>query len=411
MLIYLNTTFLAILEFSKANPIIASAAGLWGLSAITFFLRDIPSKIWGFIVRQTTTTLDLNSQDAIFHDFLTWLSTHKLHRFVRTVNISNRGYSTDYGRASKGLSGINIGYGRTYFFHNKRFFSVYRGKEAASNTDNTKEVLSLTVLGRTHTVFKSLFDAVKTDSKEDLADFTRIYRYNDVWESATTNFKRDPSTVILNKEVGDKLYSSIDSFLSSQQWYRKNGIPYKLGILLTGPPGTGKTSLIKAVCAKYNRNLYTLNIGSMTDDKLIDAISTAGPASVIAIEDIDAFGIKVSREDANEYNKAVSITMSGLLNGIDGASTPENIILIATTNHIEKLDPALIRDGRFDIKLHIDNLNEAAVTQYLSNKYEDFKLPEGFKFNKLLPAATIQRLVFENRTDYTEVLKHFKEIP
>lgn len=211
-------------------------------------------------------------------------------------------------------------------------------------------------------------------------------------------------TVIVSKEVETKLYGTVDTFIESKKWYRDNGIPYKLGILLSGPPGTGKTSLIKALCAKYDRDLFTINIGSISDAAFLKAMSCAPEKSIIAIEDIDGYGVNVNRDEKQEKNP-LGLTMSGLLNGLDGVASPEDLIVIATTNYLNRLDPALIRDGRFDLKLTVDNMDLDSVIRYLNSKYKDFTMPHNLVLKPDISPAHIQRLVFNNRFNVSRVLE------
>jgi mitochondrial chaperone BCS1 len=405
MLQHLNELFLGILTFSKANPIIASALGLWGLSAVTFFLRDVPSTIYRFIKRQVTTTLDLNSQDRVYHEFLEWLSLNKMHSMVRTININSGrysagSYSVSYNSSTKNVS---LGYGKTFFTHNKRLYFVSRYKDSANQTEMVKEILTITVFGRSHEALKTLLFDVKK-SKEKPKIYTEVYGFsNDSWTYQCSNYKRMPETVIVDKEVEKKLYGSIDNFLSSKDWYVKNGVPYRLGILLSGPPGTGKTSLIKAICAKYERELYTLSLSNISDARFLDAMARTPENCVIAIEDIDAFNLNINREADSKDKLGNVLTISGLLNGLDGVASAENRILIATTNHVSKLDSALLRDGRFDLKLVIGNMSSDTLRRYLSVMYKDFDI--SLKLPDNVCPATIQRLVFENQTNYHKVLE------
>ena len=406
-----NSIFLQIGTFAKANPIIASAIGLWGLSVVTFLCRDIPRKVIDFIVYQSTTTLELNSQDEIFFQFLKWISTHKLHRFVRTLNLNN-GRPSRYGsEEDEKRSGLSIGYGRMFFFHEGRLFLVYRSKESSNQTERVKETLSIRVLGRNQKIFGTLFEAaIKADDKDQI--YTKIYTYStDFWSQSTRQFKRDPATVAISPEAEEKLYSTIDSFIGDKDWYVKNGVPYRLGILLEGPPGTGKTSLIKAICAKYNRPLYLLNLGAVNDGSLLSALADVPEGAVVAIEDIDAQGVSVKRnEDEEEGGSAFKkpLTISGILNGLDGAASSENRIMIATTNHPEKLDSALVRPGRIDLILRIGNMETPAFKKYMSRMYEDFEMPKNFVLKEGITPAKVQQLVFQNKNNYHAVLEALK---
>lgn len=404
MIAHINAMFLQSMDFAKVNPIIASAFGLWGLSVISFLVRDVPRSIVEFVVYHTTTVLELNSQDPVYYDFLDWLSKNKLHSYVRTLNFNNRSSKRYYGIYSEATSPMSIGYGRMFFRHGWRLFAMTRKKDSSTQTEMVKEVITLRVLGRSQAVFQALFTAAQQKIDSD-ALYTKVYLHtkDNGWEMTCRQLKRSFDTIALPIPTSNLLTRTIDMFLSDNSWYAKNGVPYRLGILLEGPPGTGKTSLIKGLCAKYGRDLYLLSLSIMTDASLLEALSKVPEGSIVAIEDIDAQGTVVNRDDKKDAAKGP--TLSGLLNALDGAVSAENRILIATTNHPDRLDPALIREGRFDLRLAIGNMDTETFHRYMASMYEDFTPIEGFEIAPNTSTAKVQRLVFENKTSYLPVIE------
>eukprot|EP01100_Stratorugosa_tubuloviscum_P014119 TRINITY_DN737_c7_g1_i1.p1 TRINITY_DN737_c7_g1~~TRINITY_DN737_c7_g1_i1.p1 ORF type:complete len:217 (-),score=74.57 TRINITY_DN737_c7_g1_i1:69-719(-) len=137
-----------------------------------------------------------------------------------------------------------------------------------------------------------------------------------------------------------------------------NGIPYRRGYLFHGPPGTGKTSFIQALASEFEYNICVLNLSErgLTDDRLNYLLTIAPRRSFILLEDIDAVmptRPKPGQPIPDSY-QLMSVTFSGLLNALDGVASSEERILFMTTNHVERLDPALIRPGRVDLKVKID---------------------------------------------------------
>merc|ERR1712113_706228 len=132
--------------------------------------------------------------------------------------------------------------------------------------------------------------------------------------------------------------------------YFKHGIPYKRSYLFHGVPGSGKSSLIQALAAKYERNLAFLQPThpKMTDEAFKTCIQSAPANSLIVLEDIDA----LFNKDRSKKVHSCPLTFSGLLNGLDGVGNPDGQIFIMTTNFVDRLDSALIRSGRVD--LHIE---------------------------------------------------------
>lgn len=417
MLQTINELFIQFTEFTKGNPVLAGVVSLWGLGVVTFVFRNIPLKIWTFTKRQSTTTLDLNSQDTIYFDFLKWVTENKMNSFMRTLNLNN-------SKRGWGESQMSVGYGHCFFFFSGRLFFMKRHEVEANQTEYTKERISISVLGRNQTIFADLFRVVNTQNEED-KKYIKIYAWTgEFWTRLCRQFKRPLDTVTTDKGVKAKLLKHVDTFSSDKEWYRLNGIPYRTGILLQGPPGTGKTSLIKALCSKYDKDMYMLSLTSLSDKGLERALANVPEGSIVVMEDIDGCDASHDRgpdiydkpkkkvASVNDLNPPDDgstslkfLTISGVLNAIDGAASSEDRIIIATTNHPEKLDKALIREGRFDLKLTVDYMDNECLEEYMGRFYPDYKLPKGFQVIPELAPCKLQNLVFENKEDPEAVVK------
>lgn len=116
-----------------------------------------------------------------------------------------------------------------------------------------------------------------------------------------------------------------------------------------GPPGTGKTSFTEAIAGATKMDVCYLNLSSnaLDDDAVNNVLNSAPPRSIILLEDIDA--LFVGRDSVTGGSgRGKKVSFSGLLNALDGVRSQEGRILFMTTNHPEKLDPALMRPGRAD---------------------------------------------------------------
>ncbi|KAI4387768.1 hypothetical protein MLD38_000173 [Melastoma candidum] len=187
------------------------------------------------------------------------------------------------------------------------------------------------------------------------------------WSHVTFEHPATFDTLAMDPTKKKEIVDDLEKFTKGKEYYAQIGKAWKRGYLLYGPPGTGKSTMIAAMANFLNYDVYDLELTTVKDNselrKLL--IETSGK-SIIVIEDIDCSldltgqrKKQVKKDDenddpakklANEEDKPSKVTLSGLLNFIDGiwSACGGERIIVFTTNHVEKLDPALIRRGRMD---------------------------------------------------------------
>lgn len=170
------------------------------------------------------------------------------------------------------------------------------------------------------------------------------------WEHFNNMYAQPFSKVYVDPAVKDTITHSIDSFIASKQRYIDFGRPYKLNFLLTGVPGSGKTSTVKAIALKYGRPVYVLSFSkNLTDETLVDLMREVKDNSIILMEDIDAFFVE------RESKCNINVSFSALLNIMDGTMMKGNgTMIFLTANNPDRLDTALIRPGRIDHVIRYD---------------------------------------------------------
>ncbi|KZP01412.1 P-loop containing nucleoside triphosphate hydrolase protein, partial [Calocera viscosa TUFC12733] len=261
-------------------------------------------------------------------------------------------------------------------------------------TLTSMDALQLRILSisptRGRTVLERLLSRAKAEFDKDEEERISVWvgdQYGG-WTRAASKLRRPWSSIVLDPGVKDTLLADARDFLSTQAWYVQRGIPYRRGYLLHGVPGSGKTSLIHALSGELGLDIYVISLSKRTmDDQALNDIVTQLPPQCIALmEDIDCafkkgIAARVSDDttDPAQEGKAGpaapaglprigedlgaaavgNITLSGLLNAIDGVAAHEGRLLFATTNVREALDPALIRPGRMDVVLEFKNASQS----------------------------------------------------
>lgn len=158
---------------------------------------------------------------------------------------------------------------------------------------------------------------------------------------------------------------------TARSWYSECGLPYQREYLLCSPPGTGKSSFSLSVAGHFDLDLYVLSMSGLSNHSLKTLFADLPQHCVVLLEDVDATSLKRTQEK-NAYasqsgfpQKSTdgNVSLSTLLNVLDGIGAPEGRVLIMTTDHIERLDPALIRPGRVDMKVEFQLADDDMISQ------------------------------------------------
>jgi chaperone BCS1 len=337
------------------------------IGGLGVYLRAIPEKLWEWLVSQTTMMITVNDDDASFFWVKEWLLEQHFLKRIRRVDLDTR-------IRNEGIALIPAP-GTHWFWHAGRPFLVYfyRNEDPKGSSRRRTESLMFRTIGRRQSFLKQFVKEVVECHEKNVGIKSSLFVYDDGWTRVDGYAPRLVESVILKPGEKDRLIRDIEKFRKSRQRYRQLGVPYHRGYLLHGPPGTGKTSLVSAMAAKFEMHIYAINLSSFNDRSLMSAMNDVPPNSVILFEDIDcmkggkarltpgeATG-KIGASNGEEKKESAvdpGVTLSGLLNVLDGFSAPENVLFVMTSNVIENLDAALLRPGRIDYKLYLGQADD-----------------------------------------------------
>jgi mitochondrial chaperone BCS1 len=362
--------------FAGQNQFASGGLLLMIVGGLSVYLRAVPETLWEWVVSQTTMMVTVTDDDAAFIWVKEWfLDQHFLKR-VRRVDL-------DTTLRAERIAMIPAP-GCHWFWYAGRPFQVWFWRTESTPERSARRVESLTfrTIGRQQSFLKNFVDDVVRSHFKRLGVQSRLYTYNDGWEYSEAYAPRLLESVVLQAGEKEHLVEDIANFRKAKQRYLRLGVPYHRGYLFYGPPGTGKTSLVSAIAAHFGLSLYCLNLADFNDRTLMAAVNQIPANSVLLFEDIDCMKSGQARVASNgraagegasaaamtspkadpsqdttkgtkESAATNTVTLSGLLNVLDGFFAPTGVLFMMTTNHIEALDRALLRPGRIDYRLYL----------------------------------------------------------
>lgn len=396
----------------STNQFFSAAAFASVLTAVLMSLKGVPKSIWNRIVRITTYKATIYQTDDLYYYLTDWFNDNHKSK-VRNVEYLT-GSSNDEeeypplgeeeeSQKERGIKEVPVD-DHFYKWIGWRLIRISYGKEKLENASSLKSAYL-----KNYT-FKGIFasKAIRSLMNQIYLDYRTKGKSATVYQSEHNYFSRVSkvggkkiSEVILNPEVKNKIVLDIEDWKKSKVDYERRGIPYKRGHCYYGPPGTGKTTIVKAIAKEYGLNVYSINLKKTEDDYLIHLLKNIEPGSILLFEDID------STFEGRKRINSKGVTFSGFLNALDGIVELNGVLVIITTNHIEKMDPALLRAGRMDLKIEVGYSTEREISEYLSYFYNK-KIQ--IQTKGFLPMVEVQNSCLENKKNYKEAVKNIEDL-
>ena len=364
---------------------------------------------------------------TLYHYTYTWFEPKFIQTFHFTDVVGNE-ISSNICKYIMHLNpdSINVEYSQGESITNGNYVIKYKNwwvvlalkRDYDFRSNWTKTTIDMWTLSSDRTFFKSLIDESKAfkESQTKTTKEPKLYvkniddnsyvSYDGKLRDFVIKFGPIPSRNWTNTVVSDQnknaLIKDIEDFMLKPEYYEKYDIPYKLCLLLSGPPGMGKTSIIKSIAHEKGMNLYLVSLNSINDTKLPFLFKSVKKNSIIVLEDVDCMSVgrkgdpndaeddketdgsddestkkkKKSQDDDDDddSDRKSKVSLSGLLNAIDGIAASEGRIIIMTTNYPEKLDAALIRQERVHRHIKLEKCVEVYYKMY--TRFFESKLEE-----------------------------------
>ena len=325
-------------------------------------------KIWTFLCSLDTSLVEANPMRSKINNGIAYDKNNNLNRI--TMITKNTGMVIK--------SGLEC----------RKF--LRKGFEKEENYTGNEFDLYVYFFGKnSYRLYKKLNYIIKNSFK----DSKRIFNYNisacppsgsdreDIRVVLTKNEPRFKDTIFFDDSTYNVITKHIDAWLQNEKKYHDKGLTFKTGILLYGKPGTGKSSLLKILCSEYDWEMVTIDM--TTFDKLdvnalTSMINNSDGKFIVALEDIDCILLDRDGEFGNKADKDDKKVINKLLQFLDSNSSPTDVVFIATTNHLELLDEAILREGRFDLKLEVKGIEhkETAAKMIKSFGVDNIKIKE-----------------------------------
>lgn len=389
--------------------LLLTGAAIAASGTVLFQLKTVPKKLFDKLKGKLIYSVKIYQYDELFDMVEAWLQAKHESKYNDVEacigDINNN--PSEYKSLTVKSSTIKYKHEETIFvikYKNKKIL-IAKSKEKLDKAGSSIKDLFfrkyiISGIRCKKEVNELLEEIVQFSKIHENKNIVRVYtntQYGD-WECPVKIFTKPLEKTVLNSLIKNTILSDLNDFEKSENWYLNTSIPYKRGFGFYGPPGTGKTTLALAIANTYRKSVYCLNLNCIQDDsRLPYCFRGIKDDSILLIEDIDK--VFSGRDNAESKGK---VAFSTFLNCLDGASYKHGLITIITTNHLEKLDDALIRTGRIDNLIEIPKPSDKEISEYFTLFYET---PIEIKGTFNLTMSDIQEICIKNKNNSELAIK------
>lgn len=371
------------------SDFISGAVTVWLLTFISYISVKLPNYIKTQIFKHLTTVVTIDSTHVSFHKLMGYLGKHDTVKNSRYLQILN-------GTWGQSKAQLSIGEGNQLIYMLNVLCVINLRK--INLMDKIAFELRIVTLGRNLKVADKIMDIVKTKDVKDghIKCFEKVDGALKIYQQP----KEKLNTVVLTDTVENEI-NKVKTFLENEDFYNENGIPYHLGILLHGEPGTGKTKFVRVLAGIIGYEVHIIKtVVELSSIPKRDKI-------VIVIEEADAIlpKRKTGEEAGDALSNKLDKDVSEALTELDGIVQSHGRIIIMTTNYPDKLDPAIKRPGRMDIKIELKYITIGEFKKFIKLYYpdENIELDKSVEVKEKMTGANIQ-LTFRNMVTVEEFI-------
>ncbi|HEY0155473.1 MAG TPA: AAA family ATPase [Longimicrobium sp.] len=332
------------------SQLFSGGFALMVVGAVMALLRSVPFRALAVLKRRIVVEVEVLSSDPLFGFVTVWLDAQLWSRDARSLTASMRANSSAAERRPNPIVFTPAPGNHLFWYRGRPIWLIRERTDSKGERgwDAFRETIKFRMLGKDPSAARALLREahdLATDDDRRVSVHTLVWSE---WRRLTEVRPRPLSSVFLPKGELERLVADATEFLAAESWYSERGIPWRRAYLLEGLPGAGKTSAIGALAGHLGMDLYICGLAGkeMDDNRLVSGLLNVPARSIILLEDVDC--VASGRDMQGESG----VTFAGLLNALDGVASRPGVLTFLTTNHVEKLDPALVRPGRVDTRLH-----------------------------------------------------------
>ncbi|HVU63163.1 MAG TPA: AAA family ATPase [Phycisphaerales bacterium] len=382
-------------KLMSQSPLLQGGLILMIAGWMGYQLRSLPERIWGFCRWWTTRIVQVREAHPHYEHWLAFLTERAVRKDgPRTLEVRS---NWENGEAVSTLSaGTDDFWARVH----GKWCHVHVCREDSDGKASLTQrfLIVVEMLASSRRDVRLLADEVA--KRATVVEHRQLVDlYNRHGGCVTIKIpKRNPETLCLPRGLFESVEQRLCEFCGAREQYEWAGIPWRFGVLLHGEPGTGKTSLAHSLASRLGLRIAVITLADFESDReMVEVFRCVQEQAVVLIEDVDC----AFRQRDGGGEAAAGVSFSGFLNCIDGVMAPQNgRILVMTTNHLDRLDPALVRPGRVDLRIEVPTLARQDASDYADRVFPHVAsrhdvVNEVMALERPTPAVLINRLTLQ----------------